>query len=274
MIKRLLLSRIQFLLPAVFGLSLLVLSSCGSDETVDVGGDGASIVDGVWVLDSLSVDGSEVTVLADLEMSIDGGNINGNTGCNSFGGTLKTDSSGGASIEDLFMTERACVESERMAFEGTYTQALGEVDSWERAPALLTLVGPRAALVYVVADPPVNLPLEQTSWVLDTIFSGSGAEGAASSTDQQANAASFTISDDRVNVTADGCPDVQLDVAYERGDSGSFDVSTGVAALAPCGDANWAALVDGLLAGDSYAIDENRLTISSGSSLLIGLRGS
>ncbi len=100
------------------------------------------------------------------------------------------------------MTEQACVESERMAFEGTYAQASGELDSWVRGAAVLTFAGPRATLVYVVADPPVNLPLEQTSWVLDTIFSGSGADGTASSTDQQANAASTTVIDGRA-ISAD-----------------------------------------------------------------------
>jgi heat shock protein HslJ len=272
MIKRLPLSPYLFLLPALLGLLLLALSSCGSDEALEVGGDEASTVDGAWELDSLSVDGAEMTVLADLEVSIEGGNIGGNTGCNSFGGALETDTSGGATIVDLFMTERACVEPERMEFEGTYAKALGEVDSWVRGPAVLTLAGPTATLIYVVADPPVNLPLEQTPWVLDTIFSGSGADGAASSTDQQANAASMMIANGRVSFSAEGCPDLQLDVMHEGSEAGTFDVMADGADLAPCGDVNWDALVNGAVRANRFEIDENRLALFADTDLLIGLR--
>lgn len=267
-------TQLHVLLSAGIVLFVLAMSSCGSDEAVDIGDDGASSIDGAWVLDSLSVDGAEVPVLPDLELSIEGRSISGDTGCNSFGGTLEIDASGGASIVDLFMTERACVEPERMAFEGTYAQSLGEVESWVQGSAVLTLAGPRATIAYVVADPPVNLPLEQTTWVLDTVFSGSGVDGAASSTDQQANAASMRITNGRVGFFAEGCPDLELDVVHGSSGAGAFDVMADGADLVLCGDVNFDALVEGATGADSFMIVEDRLTFSSGPSLLIGLRGS
>ena len=119
---------------------------------------------------------------------------------------------------------------------------------------------------------PIYLPLEQTSWVLDTIFSGSGADGAASSSDQQANAASMMIANGRVSFSAEECPDLQLDVVHEGSEAGTFEVVADGADLATCGDVNWDALVEGVIAADNFTIVEARLTFSEGDTALVGLR--
>jgi len=125
------------ILLVMLALTLTLLAACGSSDTVDVG-DGDDVPDqsttttdarddggtrptlkGLWVLDTLTVDGADVTVPDGIDMEIELGRIGGTGGCNSFGGRIDAADDGTLVLAELGWTEMACAASERTDFETT-----------------------------------------------------------------------------------------------------------------------------------------------------------
>lgn len=95
------------------------------------------IADVIWV--PLEIDGIPVPEGAGpaLEISIDG-TVKGTTGCNQFTGTATLDA-GELVLGPLAVTEKACVEPEKMEREAAWLKALGEVRGFVVSPKGLWL---------------------------------------------------------------------------------------------------------------------------------------
>ena len=282
------------ILLVMLALTLTLLAACGSSETVDVG-DGDDVQDqsttttdarddggtrptlkGLWVLDTLTVDGADVTVPDGIDMEIELGRIGGTGGCNSFGGRIDAADDGTLVLAELGWTEMACADSERMDFETTYLTALTEVDRWEASPEGISFISADVVLAYRPGQPPTTLPLEATVWTLDTIFSGEGVERAASTTDQSKPQVTVVIGDDAATLTSDDCGSIVIPLNYEPGVDGNLNVGDKELQDKPtCEDpaSNMAVAIDGFWAATGYMVDESRMTLIGLSGELIGFRG-
>lgn len=95
------------------------------------------ITDVIWV--PLEIDGVPVPEGAglSLEISFDGA-VKGTTGCNQFTGTADLDA-GVLQFGPLAVTEKACLEPEKMEREAAWLGALGEARGFVAAPEGLWL---------------------------------------------------------------------------------------------------------------------------------------
>lgn len=278
--------RLLHLVAAMLILTL-VSNACGSSETVDVGdaqpgttaapSDDASsgsgtrpTLKGIWVLRSFTLDGVDVPLPDDtIDMEIELGRIGGTGGCNSFGGQIDAADDGGLTITDMAWTEMACAEPGRMAFESSYLPALAGVAEWNASPDGITFSSDSAVLTFEPGEPPTTLPFENTTWTFDTIFSGSGVERAASTTDQSKSEVTAVIADGAVTLTADDCGPISLRINHEDGSDGNLNVVDKDTADKPsCADptSNMTAAIAGFWDATGFMVNESRMT-------LIGLPG-
>lgn len=254
----------------------------GSDEPADGEGGLASgpsmpSLAGDWVLERLLVEGAVVAIPdgTTLDMNINRGKISGNGGCNGFGGTIDIVDAATLRIRNLAWTEMACEPFEILDFEQQYLSALSAVSAWTADPKGVTFLTDIAELRYVADAPAVQQPLEKTTWVLDTIFSGDGPDRAASSTNQTLPPATMLIDAGRVTFSADDCDDVSFDLNYEIGregnlnkpdeaDFGPFECATD--------DSNFRVAMRGVINASGFTIAENRLTLIGPEGELVGFR--
>ena len=163
-------------LAALLFAVVLLLAACGSDDgdSTDEAGSG-SAVDGSWTLDSGTVDGQAVPLLADypITLVIEGVEVGGRAACNSYGGSVSVDGSTIA-ITEVFMTEMAC-EPQVMESEQAYLQALSLVDTVAVDADVLTLSGGGAELVFARDAPVEDTALVGVVWTLDTLIEGDAA---------------------------------------------------------------------------------------------------
>jgi heat shock protein HslJ len=185
-------------------------AACGGDESVAAGsepdgGQGSGGYDGQWTLVDGEIDGNTFTPLADyaITLDIEGDQIGGSAGCNSFGGGVTID---GTSLEvgDVAITEMACLDQAAMDAEQTFIQALWAATTIERngsgADERLILGGDGITLTYaptaLVSPPEAAAELVGTLWILDTIIEGDAASsilaGAEEPTLALASDESFT----------------------------------------------------------------------------------
>jgi heat shock protein HslJ len=103
----------------------------------------------VWILDSL-VDGDRVSSTvagSHSTLTIDGGTVGGDSGCNTFGAEATLDPPTIA-ITDLTTTERACVDQPIMDQEGFVYDVLGNATSFAIDGDQLTIEANGRSLVY------------------------------------------------------------------------------------------------------------------------------
>lgn len=128
-------------------LALAVLTSCSSPDggTVDISGSW-ELVSGVTSDgDVVPVDGYPIT------LDVDGDQVTGSDGCNSYTGTVSVEGSGIA-FGALAQTERACLDEAVMAAAGAYSTALVRVDSVSVGEDdLLVLAGQDVTLTFQLA---------------------------------------------------------------------------------------------------------------------------
>ncbi len=243
------------------------------------GGDAASggtraWIAGSWVLQSATgPDGPLALPPVELDLTITGPDqVEGNAGCNSFGGTISAPfdddaDAGPLTLDELFITEMAC---EYLDVELAYVDLLTSVDRWELAPPSgLIFRGEGVELVYGIGAAPAEVPLEQTLWVFDTIFDGEGVERTASSTRSDKPEVTATFAGGVLTVEADDCGPIEIAVTYEPGAAdGPLAVADGTEPVADCDDpeSNLVAAIDGIVAASGFQIFDGRLT-------LIGLPG-
>lgn len=287
------------LLLAVLAASLLLVSACGSEDgeagtdadgTIDdalpddaSSGDGAGgdasrpWIAGAWVLESATATDGPLSLPpgTPLPLSITGPDgIEGNAGCNGFSGRINApfdgvQDGGSLSISQLSMTEMGC---EHLDFEIRYFELLAGVDEWALAPPSgLVFRGDGIELVYTVGAPPAERPLEGTTWIFDTVFSGEGIERTASSTRADQPEVTALLLGGVLTLSAEGCSPVEINVGYEPGGvDGAFTIEEpeSLAGRVDCADqeSNLVAAVDGVAQSTGFQIFAGRLT-------LIGLPG-
>lgn len=198
---------IRLLLSAI---AVLLLASCGgADSTPSVGGsDGApSDPAGSWVLlgsqPTIDVpDDARVT----LEVAADGDawEVGGTAACNSYGGTVATDGNTWRG-QGYAATEMACDEP-RMAAEQAYLDALDAVDTWTRPSAdELVLTGADVELRFESLPAVPTAELTATTWVLESLVTGTGADAAVSSLAPGADEATLRLEPDGTVEASTGC---------------------------------------------------------------------
>lgn len=270
--------------------TVLGLAACGSDDSVDAGagglpggsatddggsGDAASggatrpWIGGDWTLQSITVDGAVVAIPpgAQITLAITGPDqIQGDAGCNSFGGTITTafdeDRDGGSlSLGEIAITEMAC---DILDFESQYVNALMAATEWELAPpAGLVFRGDTVELIYGPGQPPADVPFENTPWRFDTIFAGDGVNRTASSTRGDKPPVTATFAGGQATLVSDDCGIVTLGAAYDGDSSEGAITFNGIdAALTACADpeSNMVAALQGLADATGFGVYEGRLT--------------
>ena len=268
-------------LPFVLVFAILLISCGGSDDNGDEPGPPtaedpvaqfpvAEGPDGEWVLQSMVLEGDMAIPLpGPLELRIDGAEVGGDTGCNTMGGSASFAPDGSVSIGDLFWTEMACAEVERMDFEQHYTTAFLQVNSWTAEADELVLTGPGVSLRYNTRVAPPDLPIIATPWTLDTFFDGSSAMNAAGM-DQ------VTVTFGEASVVVEGrCWTIEGPARIEPGTGGN--ISADLTDYAPdytCEDTAFLdEMVTRLAAATEYSVVESRLTLSTASEPILSLRG-
>ncbi|MFF3317074.1 META domain-containing protein [Streptomyces sp. NPDC003035] len=168
--------------------SLLVLAACGTEKAGSDTGAGTVAPDvpvtGVhWAVDSLTVDGRKAQAPAGTYVEIDkSGRAKGNSGCNHFGGTVTVD---GDTLQVALgeTTEMAC---DAMDFETAFHKAFTGKLKARLAGDALTLTAPDGRTVVALSNiPPV--PLNGTTWTVDSLLSGDTAASLPKGTEGKAH---------------------------------------------------------------------------------------
>ena len=171
-----------------------------------------------------------------MEVTSDGGTwqVGGTTTCNSYGGTVTTDGNAWRA-QGYGATAMACDEP-RMTAERAYLDALEAVDTWARpSPDELVLTGPGVELRFGELPPVPLAELTASTWVLDSLMTGTGPDAVVTSTIHGAEVASLRLEVDGTVAATTGCRSFSGEW-MERGDEillttfGEDDDSPNVAA--------------------------------------------
>lgn len=174
-------------------------SASSSDPSSD--SDGGTSLDGDWYLVAGTVDGAPLALSTDyrVTMSINGSEIGGQAGCNSYGGTVSIDGDS-FSVGELSQTEMAC-EPDVTELEIAFLNGLSRVTSAVQADATATLAGDGVDYTFETVAPLPAADLIGSTWVLGTILTGD----VASSVDFGADPATLTLAADGTVVGETGC---------------------------------------------------------------------
>jgi heat shock protein HslJ len=111
-----------------------------------------------WFLAALTLDGQAADIPAGQQnMTIQftpDGKINGDGGCNSFGGDYTAGKDGKMSFSPIASTMMACADEKDMQLESTYFHALAKVQQFKVADGKLTLSSNDGKTSVVFARPP------------------------------------------------------------------------------------------------------------------------
>jgi heat shock protein HslJ len=131
---------------------------------------------GDWVLESGSVNGAPIQILADypITFSVEGTEVGGRAACNGYGGRLQI-VDGGIRVGELGAEQALCggdPGGEVMLAETAFLRALEEVRAIRGEGDRMTLFGPTVELVFTRQAPiPIDAIVE-TDWVLETVIDG------------------------------------------------------------------------------------------------------
>ena len=247
--------------------------SADDDATRDATEDGTddasdATVQGDWVLRSGHLDGEEITLVDDwnVTMSIEGDRIGGTAACNSYGGTVEVGDEfalgGSFVVGELSWTEMGC-EPEVMELEQRFLAALGRVDSYELADTLsLAETGVGTGLVFDRVEPVDDAELVGATWRLDTLIQGDTASNSPGM-----DAAFLTFSDDGTLVGSTGCRRLEGEWMLSGATiqipilSAIDDPTAGV--CAPESEALDGDIISVVESGSVVEIDGNRLTLTA-----------
>lgn len=170
-------------------------------------------MEGSWLLTAGRGPGGEVPIVEGyrITLHIAEGRIDGTAACNSYGGQIAIDGSA-FEIDEMFSTEMGCAP-DVMESESAYTEALTTATTIERAGDELVLSGPDSELRFELLAPVPTADLVDTEWHLESMISGSGPEGTASS----AAPATLLLKGDGSFSGTTGCRDIEGEWV-ERGD--------------------------------------------------------
>ncbi len=109
-------------------------------------GDASALVGSRWTLVELQgnapVEGKAPTLVFE-----EGGSVGGEASCNQFGGEYTSASDGTLTFANLFQTQMACAEADRMTQEAAYMAALQSVASYRLAGGRLELLDAAGTIV-------------------------------------------------------------------------------------------------------------------------------
>lgn len=123
----------------------MLLTACGGGGVADQSSDleGTS-----WVLTAFNKNRPEAG--REPTISFEGGQVSGQTGCNSYGGSYEQDGSQ-ISFGAMFMTEMWCEDVAEQ--EAVYMDLLGQAESVQIVDGVLTIYcGPQQTLTFVPAE--------------------------------------------------------------------------------------------------------------------------
>lgn len=145
----------------------------------DDAADPVDTVDGAWVLTSGTVDGVDLVLLGDRQVTlvVEWGEVGGTAACNGYGGFADV-ADNALTIGELSWTEMGC-EPAVMDLEQAYLAALSDTTSYEITDGALTLAGPSSELVFAPEALVDDQAIVGTSWVLDTVIDGDAATNSA-----------------------------------------------------------------------------------------------
>lgn len=160
---------------------LLILAACGDDTIAPPSGQPAETLDGrTFVGDQVT--GHRLVSGSTLRLDFKDGKLNANAGCNHLSGTGRLDN--GVLVGGIDVTTEMGCDPQLMDQDTWFSDFLGSrPDATVTAQALvLSKDGTSITLAdeaHVQAQNPI--PMEGTTWELESILSGGGNDGAASS---------------------------------------------------------------------------------------------
>jgi heat shock protein HslJ len=206
------------------------------------------------------------------------GNFSAKADCNQVGGTYKTSGTDGLTITPSVSTMAYCGEA---SLDALFVHALGATTSYKVENGVLTLTQKNGTLQFTSTKPtataeppasPAEVPqgsagaqgLTGVTWQLTAVTEKVPAFQGAVPADQQASY-TITFNDDKSFDAKADCNN--LSGTYETGDpaasSGPLTITPGPMTLVACPEGSLGDLfVIGLGSAESYAIDDNGLTIT------------
>lgn len=183
---------------------LVTLVGCGAGEPLDPPdpadedrGTGGALEGTEWVL----VDGVPTVEGYPITLAVGDGQVNGTAACNHYSGAavVEDDRIG---VGDIARTEMACPDPGVHDSESAYLDALQAVERYEHTADRLVLSGPDVELRFDAAAAVEDAPLIGTEWQLESLLTGTGPDGTASSTMADAM---LHLHDDGTFSATDGC---------------------------------------------------------------------
>jgi heat shock protein HslJ len=171
----------------------------------DPGGGGPVVpnprVHGVWILEEGEGPSGPVEPVAgnDITLEVDGAEVRGSAGCNTYGGGVVIDSDL-FDVGSLVVTEIGCPD-DVVEPETRYVEALEAVENAAVEGPILTLDGPDAELEFRRVPPVDPEPRTETAWVLEGLVEGRALEAPVSA----AEPARLLLKDDETFEGTTGC---------------------------------------------------------------------
>lgn len=172
-----------FLMPgALLAAALLLTAGCLTPpgERPPAGGTGNNAPEGsAWDLVSYQgVNGTMTTVIPGTTITAvfsPGGQLGGSAGCNHYFGTYAADGST-FTVKGIGSTLMACLDPGVMDQESRYLSLLGSAATFRIDGDRLAISDATGTviLIFEKAKPPVPLPLTGTTWVLESLSTGTG----------------------------------------------------------------------------------------------------
>ena len=136
------------LLAAAFAAIVVLVAACGGASVPSVPSVPPAALEpgGEWLLTAGTVDGQQLTLVADAPVTfvVEGSNVSGRSACNQYFGQFAL-VDGHVSLSGLGGTEMAC-EEPIMTLEGAYLAGLAKVDAARMDGDALVLTGPGTEL--------------------------------------------------------------------------------------------------------------------------------
>ena len=136
------------LLAAAFAAIVVLVAACGGASVPSVPSVPPVALEpgGEWLLTAGTVDGQQLTLVADAPVTfvVEGSNVSGRSACNQYFGQFAL-ADGHVSLSGLGGTEMAC-EEPIMTLEGAYLAGLAKIDAARMDGDALVLTGPGTEL--------------------------------------------------------------------------------------------------------------------------------
>lgn len=262
--------RVTLPLLAVLTVLALAVTGCGDSPAGPDGGSGDSgdaagsgtgqgadpsvsgaPADGTYV--ATDVTGQTLVAGTTLRLTWDGGALSADAGCNQMSGRGSVED-GRLVVADLAMTEMGC-EPGRMEQDQWVAELLGSGPEITTTDEGFTLTGATTTARFATEPAPDDVPLEGTTWLLESTVDGDVASSSVGGPDDALPR--FRITDGRL-VGFDGCDElagpveVTSDSVRAGGDLGGTDRQCLVAG----------APLARLLAASTYVVEGDRLTLT------------